>query len=105
MSAVGSHEDEPAQHPVQVPLHLDVAVRADHVLAERIERAVPAPEIEDVPHIDVLVHRVDAGGDAGHLPVAAQVAEARNRLAARNAGDGLEREATRDSRPPWIAAE
>src|SRR6266498_5402901 len=99
------HEHEPAQHPVQVPHDLPVRIGANDVLAEGVERATAPPEVEDVPLVDVLVDRVDLGLDAGHVLAPAELAEARDRPAARDARHGLDREAARDGLPSRIAPE
>src|SRR5919201_6836684 len=62
-SAPRTDEDERGQLASEVPEHLRVPERRCDVLAQRVERAVVAPRVQQVPLVGAVVDGVEGGVD------------------------------------------
>src|ERR1700716_3467868 len=92
-------------HAIEVLHDLSVRQRLRNVLAGGIEGALPVPRVEDVPLVDVPVHRVDGDEQVPDPAVLVGVAEAGHRAPTDLPGYDLDVLAAGDRRPAGIAAE
>src|SRR5215213_111476 len=79
-------EHEPAEDPVEIAPHLAIVQGRSDVLADRVERALVLPGIQDMPLIRVLVDVVDGRRDPGRAHSTARIAEAWDLLPALGVG-------------------
>src|SRR6187551_610543 len=79
---------EAGHDPIEVLHHLSVrqAELGHDVLADRVERPVLFPGVEDVPRVGAVVDRVDVYGPAADLPRSPLAAEAWRAVARRHLG-------------------